>query len=248
MQTASLHKNQVAKALHKLSTLAGQANVMIELALCHGAIIAVAYTIERYQCHVARPSDIAVHLAESVYLDQRLRHDWLETDVAIFLSEAATSPTLRPEEFAPGVLLSVNASAKVLAMKLHLLGAPLPPDATDARDAEYLLEKISVSSSDQIKHIYARIYPADRFSDTARQLVDRVFRARIATRLGRNPILSHDRAIYVTPPTRKIDHLKRVSQEKTAFSMCGSGKIGVGWSHVNSPITQCHLATFPHLS
>lgn len=178
MQTASLHKNQVTKALHKLGTLAGQANVMIELALCHGAVIAVAYTIEPHYSHTVRANDIAIHLAESVYLDQRIRHDWLETDVAIFLSEAATSPTLRPEEFAPGVLLSVNASAKVLAMKLHLLGAPLSPDATDARDAEYLLEKIRGSSPDQIKHISARIYPGDRFSDPARQLIERVFRAK----------------------------------------------------------------------
>ena len=115
-------------------------------------------------------------------MDQRLRHDWLETDVAIFLSEAAAaSHTLSPLEFAPGVLLSVNSSAKVLAMKLHLLVAPLPPDATDARDAEYLLERISVSSPDQIQHIYARIFPADRFSGPARQLVDRVLRARFVT-------------------------------------------------------------------
>jgi hypothetical protein len=181
MNAAALHKSHVAKALHRLSDLASQANVMVELALCHGTVIAVAYSMEQLPLLVVRPNDIAIRLAEAVYMDQRLRHDWLETDVSIFMSEGTASHTLNAEDFAPGVRLSVNSSANVLARKLHLLRAPLPPDSTDAQDVEFLLGKIKVSSPEQIQHIYARAFPADSLSDTAHQIIDRVFRARAAT-------------------------------------------------------------------
>lgn len=181
MHPAAPHKNPVAKALHKLSDLASDENVRLELALCHGAVIAVASTTGPDQGCVVRPNDIVIRLAETVYLDQRLRHDWLETEVAIFIADAAAAHTLRPEEFTPGVVLSVNETARILALKLHLLGAPLTPDCTDARDAAFLLGKINVSSPEQIVRIYSRVFPGQRFSDTAHHLVDRAFRARLVT-------------------------------------------------------------------
>jgi hypothetical protein len=190
MNAAALHKSHIAKALHRLSELASQANVMVELALCHGTVIAVTYSREQFPIFAVRPNDIAIRLAETIYMDQRLRHDWLETDVAAFMSEGTASHTLHAEDFAPGVRLSVNSSANVLARKLHLLRAPLPPDSTDARDVEFLLGKIKVSSPDQIQHIYARAFPADSLSDTAHQIIDRVLRARAASPIRGKHVLT----------------------------------------------------------
>jgi len=176
------HKSHVTKALQHLSALAGQKGVMIELALCHGAVIAVASALNCTRGPAVRPNDIVVRLAETVYLEHRLRHDWLETDVAILLAAGVAGQNLQPAEFAPGVLLSVNETARILALKLSLLSGPLPPDATDARDAEFLLEKISVTSLDQIQRIYARVLPGDPLSDTAHRLITRVLNARVAKR------------------------------------------------------------------
>lgn len=181
VNVTALHTSHIAKALHQLSDLASQANVMVELALCHGTVIAVTYSMEQFPLFVVRPNDIVIRLAETVYLDQRLRHDWLETDVATYMAERAAAHTLLPDDFAPGVRMSVNSSANVLARKLYLLRAPLSVDATDARDAEFLIGKIKVISPDQIQRIYARAFPDEPLSDAAHQIIDRVFRARAAT-------------------------------------------------------------------
>lgn len=184
MLTAPYNKSYVVKALHTLSAYADRAEAALELALCHGALIMVVRRAKRGCSAEVRPNDIAIHLAEVVLEEQRLRIDWLETDVAIFLAEAAARHALHADEFAPGVVLTVNASARVLAMKLHLLRAPLPPDSTDAQDAEFLLGKISVSSPAQVTHIYARAFPDSPLSDTAHRMIERVFRARFAAKLS----------------------------------------------------------------
>lgn len=178
----TLHKSPVAKALHRLSDLADRAHVVVELALCHGSVIAVAYELDQSLGRVARPNDIAIHLIEAVSSELRLTLDWLEDDVARFLADGLATHGLQPGEFGPGVLLSMNTSANVLATKLGLLDTALPADATDERDAEYLLGKISVDSPEQIDRIYARLFPGRWLGPAARELVARVFHARAALR------------------------------------------------------------------
>jgi hypothetical protein len=113
----------------------------------------------------------------------RMRIDWLETDIAIHLTAAVADHELREDEFAPGIVLSVNGGASVLAHKLFLLREVLPPSATDARDAEFLLTKISVATPGQIKYIYARAYPDIPMSPAAEELVQRAFHARVLTKV-----------------------------------------------------------------
>jgi hypothetical protein len=122
-----------------------------------------------------RPNDIAVDLIDAVREDLRLRVDWIETDIAAFIIEAAAKNTLRADEFIPGLVISVNGTARVLAQKLHLLREALPPTATDACDVEFLLRKISITSPGQIKYIYARAFPDIPISDQALELIERVF-------------------------------------------------------------------------
>jgi hypothetical protein len=180
MVKETAHKDDVAQGLHELSVLAGDAGAAVELALCHGAVISIAYRIEDGWWHEVRPNDIAVHLAKSISESQRLRSDWLETDAAIFIAEAVKVNPLRADEFAPGVILSVDNTTEVLAKKLHLLRAPLPADATDAKDAEYLLEKSNFGSPAEVKFIYARAFPEGRLSEAALGLIGQVFQSRSA--------------------------------------------------------------------
>ena len=66
MYSSSPNKNHTAKALRRLSVLAGEANTVLELAFCHGTLIAVACTSARGRLGEVRPNDIAVRLAASV--------------------------------------------------------------------------------------------------------------------------------------------------------------------------------------
>ena len=178
MSSQSLHKTYAAKALQKLSGLAVQSSIVLELALCHGAVVIVAYRVDHGQRGAVRPNDIAVYLADAVREELQMREDWFDQDIAIFITEAAANHTLDEEEFAPGLVISVNGSARALAQKLHLLREPLPPEATDVRDAEFLLSKISVSNPGQIKYIYARAFPDTPISDHAQELIQRAFHSR----------------------------------------------------------------------
>jgi hypothetical protein len=178
-----VHKEHAIKALRRLSAIAAQSKTVIELALCHGAVVILAYHASEGSRGSVQPNAIAIHLADAVAEEMRLRSDWLETDIAIYMTEAVANHELREREFAPGVVLSVNGGARVLAHKLHLLGEPLPPSATDARDAEFLLTKISVLSPGQIKYIYARVYSGIPMNPAAEELIPRAFHARAVTRV-----------------------------------------------------------------
>lgn len=177
----------IVKVLQRLSALATERNTVLELALCHGAVVTVAYQSEAGLPGEVRSNDIAVELAEAVHQEQHLRIDWLETDIAIFIAEAASKHRLVSGEFAPGVVISANSSARVLAMKLHLLRLPLRSGATDLRDAEFLLEKINIPSPGQIKYIYARAFPTSPLSDRAENLIQRAFHARSAAKPETQP-------------------------------------------------------------
>ncbi len=178
MLSSPIHKDHASKALRRLSALAQEAKIVIELALSHGAVVVVAYHAAAGGRGAVLPNDIALHLAESVSDEMRLRRDWLETDIAIYMAEASADHELHENEFAPGIVLTVNGGARALAHKLYLLREPLPPDATDIRDAEFLLTKISVSTPGQIGYIYARAYPETPMSDAAKDLIQRAFHAR----------------------------------------------------------------------
>ena len=178
MASATLHKTHAVKALRRLSTLATASGTVLELALCHGAIVVAAFRAVEGRRGEVRPNDIVTRLADIVSDEMRLRKDWLESDIAAFMTEASADHTLRPEEFAPGVVISINGGARMLAQKLNLLREDSPPDATDERDAEFLLRKISVSAPGQIRYIYERAFPDAPMSDRAQELIQRAFRAR----------------------------------------------------------------------
>lgn len=179
MTSAPLHRQHATKALRALSGHAIKAGVMIELSLCHGALIALAH----HQSTPDAPSSVcsnekAHELALKVGEAQRLRLDWLQTDLAAYLTEEVRQRRLKGTEFQPGVTISVNSAARTLAEKLHLLGTELPEGSTDQQDAEFLLEHIAVTSPQQIHHIYAKRYPHEPLSELAEETINRAFRAR----------------------------------------------------------------------
>ncbi len=184
MRKTQPFQTPVARALQQYSALAVKAGFTLELALCHGAVCTVAY---RWVDGVRRevlPNDSCGELAAIVAETQRLRPDWVETEVAWFLANANARHTLQPDEFAPGLTLTINTGARVLAHKLHLLAAPMPSRATDARDAEFLLRKIHLASREQVDCIHDRYYPGSALSSAARQLIARTIHSVMADHSG----------------------------------------------------------------
>jgi hypothetical protein len=158
--------------------LAANSGVVIELAFCHGAVVTVVYQVENGRPGAVRSNDLVVHFADAVSEEMRLRTDWIATDVAVFLFEEVADHTLQSNEFGPGVTLSVNGGARVLAHKLYLLRGNLPSNATDAADAEMLLAKVGFSTAGQIQYVYERAYPGVSLSEQAQGLIRRGSHAR----------------------------------------------------------------------
>lgn len=163
-----------------MSNYAVKTGVMIELSLCHGALIAVTHLATRDGSSSVCPNVLAHELARMVGEEQRLHLNWLETDLAAYLAEEVRQHRLKGTEFQPSLTISVNSAARTLAEKLRLLGAELPEGSTDLQDAEFLLEHIAVTSPQQIQHIYAKRYPDEPLSDLAEETISRAFRGRAA--------------------------------------------------------------------
>lgn len=161
----------VTRALQQYSRLAVRAGCTFELALCHGAVCTLAFAWHDGEPGEVWPNDLGLELATAVAEAQRLQPDWVNTEVAAFIAAANAGHTLQADEFAPGLTLSINTGARVLAHKLHVLEHPLPAAATDLADATFLLRKIHLASAEQVERIYTRYYPGRKLSLTAEQLI-----------------------------------------------------------------------------
>jgi hypothetical protein len=171
MRRKRTESTPVIRALQQFSRLAVRAGCTFEFALCHGAVCTLAFGLNGEEPGEVLPNDLGLELAAAVAVTQRLRPDWVLTDVAQFIAAANSDHSLQPDEFAPGLTLSINTGARVLAHKLHLLGLPLPAAATDLADAAFLLRKIHLASPAQVERIYVRSYPGRELSLTADQLI-----------------------------------------------------------------------------
>jgi len=171
MRRKRTESTPVTRALQQYSRLAARAGCTFEFALCHGTTWTLAFALNGDEAGEVLPNDLGLELAAAVAEAQRLRPDWVQTGVAQFIAAASADHTLQPDEFAPGLTLSINTGARVLAHKLHLLGSPLPAAATDLQDAAALLRKIHLTSPEQVERIYARYYPDQLLSQAAGQLI-----------------------------------------------------------------------------
>lgn len=171
MRRKRTESTPVTRALQQYSRLAVRAGCTFEFALCHGTVCTLAFALNGEEAGEVLPNDLGLELAAAVAETQRLRPGWVNMDVAQFIAAASADHTLQPDEFAPGLTLSINTGARVLAHKLHLLDLPLPAAATDLQDAAFLLRKIHLASPEQVERIYARYYPDRELNRTAGQLI-----------------------------------------------------------------------------
>jgi hypothetical protein len=131
------------RALRRSAELARDEHLVWEIALCHGAIMTVAYPNPNARIVPARLVASAGRidaLAKQVASEQRLLKDWLQEDAV----------------FGPHSVLSTADSGHGLVMKLHACERTHRPDAKDSADVEFLMQKIGLTSWAAVTSLYER--------------------------------------------------------------------------------------------
>lgn len=176
MPYESLDKTRLTQALRRLGELAATQGVELELSLYGGAVFALVYgsrdSTKKDVDALIRPSDIGHRLARQVAREQELPEDWINSDVAQFLSEQESKRALSAETFGPGLIVTVPTAAYLLALKLRACRPPLPGYPGDAPDIRFLLTKLKPASLDEVETLFARFFPHDALTDRAREIIE----------------------------------------------------------------------------
>ena len=158
MVQSSFPDTGVVCGLKRLAVQATGAGVSLELALIGQRVLLVAYRIDGPSRQLM-PNHLAVRIAAAVAYELGLNHDWIEHDVAAFLSANRSRLAELRDYFGPGLTASVDESARVMASKLHLLAGSIPPNSTDKCDVAFLAEVMGLHSASQMQSIYAVFFP-----------------------------------------------------------------------------------------
>mgnify|MGYP001547927807 CR=1 FL=1 len=168
----------VEHALRRLAELAAAEHLVLELALCHGAVITVTYGQSESptaRSQLVEPSSRADPLVAKVAAEHRLPADWLKEDVKFYLATFAAHRRSDIDHFGPNLLLCVSDSAHVLAMKLHACDESRPPATIDLADVEFLVQKLHLVSWTAVMEVYERFFPGGSLNADLRCLVLEMF-------------------------------------------------------------------------
>jgi len=174
MSSDFLSSRVINKALDRLGSLAEEAGLIVEVALCHGRVFVVAYRHDEDLSRARRqvlPSQRTLDLLREVSREMRLPSDWIQEDLRYHLAlQAARGSALR-EQKRSHLILSVAAPALILAVKLHAHNASPGSVSADAHELAFLLEKTGLDSVDAVEQAYATFYPAGRLETALRGAV-----------------------------------------------------------------------------
>jgi len=171
----ALNQDRLRQALRRLGELAGAEGVELELALYGGAVFTLVYGSRESTKDVdgvIRPAEIARKLVRHVAREQGLPEDWLNGNVAQFLSEREERRPYPKNDLGPGLIVTVPTAAYLLALKLRACRPPLPGYAGDEADILFLLRKIRPASREEVERSFARFFPHDTLAPRAEEIID----------------------------------------------------------------------------
>ena len=171
----ALSQDRLRQALRRLGELARTEGVELELSLYGGAVFTLVYGSRESTKDVdgvIRPAEIGRKLARQVAREQALPEDWLNGDVAQFLSEREDRRPYPKEDLGPGLVVTIPTAAYLLALKLRACRPPLPGYPGDEADILFLLRKIRPASREDIAAVFERFFPHDVLSPRAEDIVD----------------------------------------------------------------------------
>lgn len=174
MPYEALSRARITQALRRLSELAREQKVTLEVSLYGGAVFTLVYgsrDATKDVDAVVRQSEIAKTLAARVAKELGLPEDWLNDQVKQFLAEKEAKRQLSEADFGEALRVSVPTAAYLLAMKLRACRPPLPGYAGDYGDIRFLVQKMAITSVDAAEAIHDKFFPHDVLSDTAKEVV-----------------------------------------------------------------------------
>lgn len=177
-----LDKDRITQALRRLGELAVAESIELELSLYGGAVFTLVYGSRDSTKDIdalIRPADLGRRLARQVAREQGLPEDWINADVARFLSEQEAKRTLPAETFGPGISVTVPTAVYLLALKLRACRPALPGYPGDEPDIRFLLGKIKPASRVEVETLFARFFPHDVLSEQAEDIIDSALAERI---------------------------------------------------------------------
>lgn len=170
-----LDKDHLTQALRRLGELAVAEGIDLELSLYGGAVFTLVYGSRDSTKDIdalIHPADLGRRLARQVAREQGLPEDWINADVAQFLSEHEAKRPLPAETFGPGIRVTVPTAAYLLALKLRACRPALPGYPGDESDIRFLLGKIKPGSRAEVESLFARFFPHDVLSEQAEEIID----------------------------------------------------------------------------
>lgn len=173
-----LSPRRTERALQRLADLAQQEHLIVEVALCHGKVILIAYANPKdciVPARIVEPTSRTGKLVRRVAAEQRLPSDWLREDVRYYLAVFAARRRRDFDVFGPSLTLSVAEPAHVLAMKLYVCECVQPADPQDLSDVEFLVQKLGLVSWASVASIYERFLPGCALGSDVRGRVAEMF-------------------------------------------------------------------------
>ena len=173
-----LSPRRTERALQRLADLAQQAHLVLEVTLCYGKVILIAYanpTDRIVPSRIVEPTSRTGKLVRQVAAEQRLPIDWLREDVRYYLAVFVARRRHDFDVFGPNLTLSVAEPAHVLAMKLHACECIRPADPQDLADVEFLVQKLGLVTWAAVASVYERFLPGCALGSDVRARVVEMF-------------------------------------------------------------------------
>lgn len=172
MPSNYLSSSDLSRALRRLAALVAEAKLVLELALCHGRVLALVYhapTSEVAFRQNLAPTARAFELAQVVAKEQRLPAAWLHEEMRYFLAFFAARNRTDFDLYAPGILISLHEPRHLLAMKLQLCADA--PQTADVEDIRFLMGKMGLASTAAVEAVYHQFFPNTNLASCVTDLI-----------------------------------------------------------------------------
>ena len=170
MPLRNLTKQDIIEGLVRLSELAAQEEVCLEMSIYGGAVMMLAYDARQTTKDVdaiIRPPEVGRRLAHKVAQERGWNDDWINDDVKQFVSSVETRSVWTPPGLRTSAIKFSRPTAKyLLAMKVMACRKPLPGYLGDEGDIAFLLKKMAIRSVPEVEQIVEQYFPDTVLSAT----------------------------------------------------------------------------------
>ena len=167
-----MDKVDILQALSRLGELSQAAGLRLEVSIYGGSAMLLAYDSRAATKDIDAvlvPREAGQRLVQAVARELSLPEDWLNSDVAQFVSPIKEEKRrLRAIEEETGLIVHVPTAKYLLAMKTLACRRPIGAYQGDAEDLRFLIKKIGIRSVDQMQEAVDAFFPNDVITESNR--------------------------------------------------------------------------------